>query len=138
MSDASLKTSILKGNLNRDGSLTNQICNQSTNLTIGLWNICVSNVCLDCKDQTGFFSTVSCNLVSDKRFNSVTKQIETYNPPIATLMLKGRKIVYLEKTWFTINHQCSDVLLFFNNVQTNQKLITDCEITITLLFQRIK
>jgi hypothetical protein len=138
MSDASIKTSILTGNLNREANLTKQICYQSTNLTIGLWNICVSNICFDCKDQTGFFSTVTCNLVRDKRFNSETKQIETYNPPLATVFLKGRKIVYLEKTWFTINHQCSDVLLSFFNVQTNQMLITDCEITVTLLFQRIK
>jgi hypothetical protein len=138
MSDAPIKTSVLNGNLNRGGTLSNEICQQSSNISLGLWNICLSTVCIDCKDSNGFFCSVSCNLVKDKRLNPETKQLETYNPTIATIFLKGRKIVYVEKTWFTINNQCSNVTLYFSNIQTKKLLVTDCEMNVTLLLQQMK
>jgi hypothetical protein len=138
MSDAPIKTSILNGNLNRNSTLSNQICEYSSNISNGLWNICFPTFCFDAKDQTGIFASVTCNLVKDKRFNPETKQLETYNPVLASLFLKGRKIVYIEKTWFTINNQCSDVVLYFTNIQTNRKVTIDCEMFVTILFQRVK
>jgi hypothetical protein len=138
MSNAPIKSSVLNGNLNTGGSLSSQICDQSSNISIGVWNICLSTICLDCKDPNGLFCEVSCNLVKDKRFNPETKQIETYNPSIATVFLKGRKIVYVEKTWFTVNNQCNDLKLFFTNIETNKQIVIDCRIFVTLLFQRMK
>ncbi len=139
MSDAPIKTSFLSGNLNQGGTFSSQICDQSTNISIGLWNICVSSVSLDCKDvPNGVFCSISCNLVKDKQLNSQSKVLEAYNPSIATLFLKGRKIVYLDKTWFTINNQCTDIKLFFFNIENNEKLTINCELFVTLLFQRIK
>jgi hypothetical protein len=132
MSDAPIKTYVLNGNLNRSSTLSIQICDQSSNIFVGLWNICIASVCIDCKDQNGVFSSVSCNLIKDKQFNSFL------NPPIATLFLKGRKIVYLDKTWFTINNQCPDVKLFFSNVQNNDTLNIDCELHVNILLQRVK
>jgi hypothetical protein len=137
MSDAPIKTSVLNGNLN-SGTLSSQICENSTNISNGLWNISFPTFCFDSKDQNGLFCSVSCNLVKDKRFNPQTKQLETYNPVLASLFLKGRKIVYIEKTWFTVNNQCSDIILYFTNMQTNRTLTIDCEMFVTILFQRVK
>jgi hypothetical protein len=137
MSDAPLKSKVLSGNIRR-ANLSSEICEQSTNISTGLWNICVASICLDTKDQNGLFCAVSCNLVKDKKLNANTKVLETYNPVIATVFLKGRKIVYLDKTWFTINNQCTEIKLFFSNIQTNEQIIIDCDLHVTVLFQRIK
>jgi hypothetical protein len=140
MSDNSVKTSYLNGNLINAGTLSSLICEQSTNISIGLWNLCISSVCLNYKDQdqNGVFCSISCNLIKDKRYNTETKQTESYNPSIGTFFLKGRKIVYVEKTWFTINNQCSNIQLLFFNAFSNEKLKIDCDLHVTLLFKRIK
>jgi hypothetical protein len=138
MSDAPIKTTYLKGNLNQGATFSSQICEQSTNISHGLWHICVSSICIDCKDPNGAFCSISCNLVKDKKLNSVSKIIEQCNPSIATVFVKGRKIVYVDKTWFIINNQCTDLKLFFSNIETNDRLLIDCELVVTLLLQRIK
>jgi hypothetical protein len=138
MSDAPIKTTFVNGNLLRGQTLSTQICEQSVNIAIGLWNICVSSICLNTKDQNGVFCSISCNLVKDKKINVITKNLETYNPAISTVFLKGKKIVYLDKTWFTINNQCTDLKLFFTNIETNGQIAIDCDIFVTVLFQRIK
>jgi hypothetical protein len=137
MSDAPVKNYFVSGNLNRQSFLTSKICDQSTNISLGLWHICITSICLDCKEPNGIFCTISCNLVTDKRLNFDSK-IETYHSPIATVFLKGRKIVYLEKTWYTINNQCSEIKLFFTNIHTGEVISTDCEIYVNVLFQRVK
>jgi hypothetical protein len=138
MSDAPLKTTFLSGNLQRQSDFLNHICDQSTNLSLGLWNICISSIFINTKDQNGVFCSISCNLVKDKRINVKTKNLETYNPSISAVFLKGRKIVYLDKTWFTINNQCTDLKLFFTNIETQEHIEMDCELYITVLLQRIK
>ncbi len=138
MSDAPIKTYVLTGNLNRRGTLSTELCQENTNISIGLWNMCISSICIDCKDQNGLFCTISCNLVKDKQLNPVTKVLQNSNSSIAAVFLKGRKIVYLDKTWFTINHQSSELKLFFSNFQNNELLFADCELFVTLLFQRVK
>jgi hypothetical protein len=132
MSDAPIKTYFMYGNLNTGGSLSKAICEQSTNITIGLWNICVDSICVDCKDQNGFFCAISCNLVKDKQLNTII------NPRIATVFLKGRKIIYLEKTWFTINNPSLEIKIFFTNIQTNEMISIDCDLNINILLQRVK
>jgi hypothetical protein len=138
MSDAPIKSYILTGNLNRRGLLSTELCQENTNISIGLWNVCVSSLCFDCKDLNGLFSKISCNLVIEKQLNPVTKMLETSNSNIGAVFFKGRKIVYLDKTWFTINHQSSELKLFFSNFQNNEPLLIDCEVYVTLLFQRVK
>jgi hypothetical protein len=137
MSDAPIKTYLLRGNLNRGRFFVTPICTESTNISIGLWNLCISSICLDTKDSNGVFCSILCNLVIDKQLNLESK-VETSNPPIATIFLKGRKIVYIDKTWFTINNQCSDIKLFFVNLQTQQPPLIDCELYVTVLLQRVK
>lgn len=137
MSDAPIKTYFVSGNLNSERVFSTLICDQSTNISIGLWKICISSICLDCKEVNGSFCSISCNLVTDKHLNSESK-VETYHPSIATLFLKGRKIVYLEKTLFIINNQCSEIKLFFTNVENRQPLSIDSYMCINVLFQRVK
>jgi hypothetical protein len=132
MSDAPIKTYFMTGNLNTDEYLSTAICEQSTNISIGLWNICIDSVCVDIKDQNGFFCSISCNLVKDKKFNTII------NPRIATVFLKGRKIIYLDKTWFTINNLCSEIKLFFTNIETQKILSINCDLHVNLLLQRVK
>jgi hypothetical protein len=138
MSDASLKTYTLSGNLNQKGILSTDICEENTNISVGLWNVCISSICINCQDQNGQFCAISSNLVKHKQLNKVSKVLENVNPSISNVFLKGRKIVYLDKTWFTINNQCSEIKLFFSNMENTELLLIDCELYVTVLFQRVK
>jgi len=67
-----------------------------------------------------------------------TNEIQSFFPYLSTFLLKGQKIVYLDKTWFTINNNSTQLRLFFTNLQTKQKVTNDCTIYVTVLLQRIK
>ena len=139
MSDAPIKTCFLKGQLKtlNQEFLSYNLCEKNVDISHGLWNICILNSCFDMKDTNGVFCGVSCNLVKELMYSD-TNEIKSFFPTIATFLLKGQKIVYLDKTWFTINNQSNQLRLYLTNIQNNKTISNDCTIYLTVLLQRIK
>jgi hypothetical protein len=83
---------------------------------------------------------VSCNLVKDLRLNNYKH--ETFNPPISTLLIKGKKdekkLQQIEQTWFEVNSPNSEVKFFFTNAETNLRIKNNCLVFVTCLLQQIK
>jgi hypothetical protein len=138
-SEAPIKTCFLKGQLKNNDQeyLYFNLCEKNVDISHGVWHLCITNCCFDMKETNGVFCGVSCNLIKELKFSD-SNEIQSYFPSIACFFLKGQKIVYLEKTWFTINNQSNQLRLFFTNLDTNKKIQSDCFIYISLLLQRVK
>jgi len=107
---------------------------------LGRWNIAVTTVCFDCKENINFFCTISSNFCVNTKFNEVG-DIVTYQQPLLTSLMNtkkdGKLILRSNPTWFEIN-RFSDVL--FLNLQddiTGQEIKANIDAIITIMFKRI-
>jgi hypothetical protein len=148
MSDAPIKSYVLRGNLNdlKNGNcLVYDFVNSECRL--GLWKICVLNVGYEILEETRVAGAVnqlvqiSTNFVRDHRFNNST--IENYSPSLVDFLLKGtkseKKLFTFDKTWFYVNCAGDQIKLYFlNSLNGNSLPLMNINIFITILLQKIK
>ena len=148
MSDAPIKTYVLRGNLTK---LTNGNCLvynfANHECRLGLWKICVLNVGYEILVDRKVTPTVnelvqiSSNFVRDHRFNNSI--VENYSPSLADIPLKGnkqeKKIIVIDKTWFYVNCPGDQLKLFFSN-SLNGNAIPSMNINlfVTILLQQVQ
>jgi hypothetical protein len=147
MSDAPIRTYVLRGNLSalKDNSLDYSFANNECRL--GLWKICVLNVGYEILVEKRVIANVnelvqiSSNFVRDHKYNNSV--IENYSPSLADFSLKGskfdKKIIAFDKTWFYVNCAGEKLRLFFSNSLDGESLASmNINIFVTILLQQMK
>ena len=138
MSDVPIKSFVLEGSLNLETFLDYQFANNETRN--GLWHMCVRDIAYTAVEELNLIVRLSTNLVKDFRLKNNRR--ETYNPAIATFLLKAKptkkKIFQLEPIWFEINCANSELKLYFTNAETNIVCSNNCKVFVTILMQQIK
>jgi hypothetical protein len=148
MSDAPVKTYVLRGNLNKltnEKYLTYNFVNSECRL--GLWKICVLNVGFEClvdkktNPTINEFVQISSNFVTDHKVeNSI---VVNYSPALADFLMKAnkaeKKLIVFDKTWFYVNCPGEQLRLSFSNSLNGSVLDSfNVNIFITVLLQQIK
>ena len=147
MSDAPLRTIVLRGNLlklTKDEFLSYRFANNECRT--GLWKICVLNVGYhivipDRAPPVSEFVQISSNFVKDHRFGS--EGVERYSTALCDFLMKGpkneRKLISFEKTWFYVNSAGDELNLYFLNSLNGLPLTKfNVNIFITVLLQQIR
>jgi hypothetical protein len=148
MSDAPIKTYVLRGNLNNLTSnqyLTYNFINSECRL--GLWKICVLNVGFEClvdkktNPAINEFVQISSNFVTDHRLDHSI--VENYSPALADFLMKAnkleKKLIVFDKTWFYVNCPGEQLKLSFSNSLNGDNLASlNINIFVTILLQQVK
>jgi hypothetical protein len=147
MSDAPIKTFILRGNLQKltkDEFLYYRFANNECRM--GLWKICVLNVGYHITSavpvsQISEFVQISSNFVKDHRF--VNSGNESYSVALCDFLMKGpkneRKLIQFDKTWYYVNCGGDELRLYFRNSMNGEQLpSTDINIFVTILLQQVR
>jgi hypothetical protein len=147
MSDAPIKSYVLRGNLSK---LTNGNCLvynfANSECRLGLWKICVLNVgyeiLVDKRESiVNELVQISSNFVRDNKFNNFI--VENYSPSLADFQLKGnkpdKKLFEFDKTWFYVNCAGDQLKVFFSNSLNGNSLPSlNVNLFITILLQQVK
>jgi len=137
MSEVQIKSFVLQGNLSTS-YLNYEFANNET--INGLWQMCIKDIAYSAVEDLNSIVRLSCNLVKDLRVENYRK--ETYNPVIATFLLKAKptekKIFQFEPFWFQINCANSELKLHFMDAESNLEISKDCKIFLTVLLKQIK
>jgi hypothetical protein len=144
MSDAPIKTFVLRGNLQRltkDEYLFYRFANNECRS--GLWKMCILNVGhrIEVPSPISQFVQISSNFVKDHRLTDGV--LESYSIALCDFLIKGRKndasIETFDKTWFYVNCAGDELRLYFSNSLTGVRLgPMNINIFVTILIQQVR
>lgn len=136
----SLKSVQIQKNILND-NLIYKLC-PSTEFSNGTWKIAIANVSFTSNEALNYICSITCNLVTAQKYSD-SFQVEFYEQPLNSFGLKvtdtnPRSIIrFATLQWFTINSLSNELKLSIINIETNEKISRNCNVTVTVLFQRI-
>jgi hypothetical protein len=102
--------------------------------------MCIKDVAYSSQEELNTIARLSTNLVKDLRIRN--NQKETYNPTIASFLLKAKlnenKIFQFEPFWFQINSPNNEFKLYVSDAETNLNITSKCKVFVTVLLQQTK
>jgi hypothetical protein len=137
MNKHSIKNVCLKGSLMSGLLKFNLVKNE---LREGIWQLSVREFGYVVKSKpASLFVQFSSNLIKDLREkNSV---IENFLPSIGSAKLEGKvnekKIVYFDPIWYQITTPDKEVCLYFKDPFDEKLVLSECEVFVTVLLQRL-
>ena len=150
MSDSSIKTLTLKGNL-KNNSISASLYPIS-DFSQGRWNICISQLIYHLRNEVKIDDVtqsvkeicgVSTNLVKTTKVNS-SNQLETVYQNLNLFLVQGQKNekrqVNFDKTWSLVNNFSEEIKLYISELTENSQTFSliECDFYIIVLLQRIK
>ena len=107
----------------------------------GVWNVAIANVGYESNENLNVFCTVSCNLVQSQKISD-SNQVISYQMPLTAFLIKtvatvasGSLSFYrFDPIWFRINSFSDQLRFTFTNPKTNQTLLDNCNVYLTVLF----
>ena len=116
-------------------------------IRMGTWNVSLKDICFTSAsaiDEVTLFCSVSTNLV-DGKFINKNNCLELFYPPLERFKFKLGLTIFKSPTWLTINSATPLTELYINffpeikkpNPPTRISNL-NCEVTVTLLFQRLQ
>jgi hypothetical protein len=136
MNKHSIKSLCLKGSLS-NGML--KYIFPKNELKEGIWQISVREFGYVLKSNVSTFVQFSTNVIKDLREKNYS--VENFLPVIGSAKLEGKanekKIVYFEPIWFQITTPDKEICLFFRNAFNEELIISDSEVFVTLILQRL-
>jgi hypothetical protein len=140
MSDIPIRSFTLKQQLQTSSVLRYQLVQSETKS--GLWQICIKDIAIIFYSDVNLIAYIESNLVKDLKYNNASGGLQSYHPKICSFALKGKvnekKLIQLEKNWFQVNAPNSDLKLYIRDVESDDLIIVNCELVVTVLMQRIK
>jgi hypothetical protein len=131
-----------KGNL-KSGYIS---CNYSPSfdLTRGLHEVRIQTIICDLKNAPEVVGTpigIALNFVKGYEFSQTSRRFEYVFSPLNIFSLEpsvNRKFEKtFEPTWTPINSLSDELRIFVRNLETNEPLICDCNVYLTILFRRV-
>lgn len=128
----------VSGNL-KQNNISYKLC-PNTEFSTGKWQISISVVCLEAKEDINTFCSITSNFSVENRFSS-KGELESYEQPLVTFQINLRKSGksvqrFSNPIWLNIN-RLSDEILFRFLQQPNETVLNfDCVAVINILFRR--
>jgi hypothetical protein len=150
MSDSSIKTLTLKGNL-KDNYISVRLY-PINDFSQGRWNMCVTQLIYHLKNDVEIKNVtqsvkeicgVSSNFVKGTKFNS-SNELETIYQNLNLFLLQGlkndKRQVNFDKTWSLINNFSEEIKLYISDLTEKSQTFSliDSDFYIIVLLQRIK
>jgi len=142
MSNAPIKTLLLKGNL-KNNFISAKLY-PVTEFTQGRWNFCVSQMIYYLKEDLvkDKICGISTNLIKGQVFNT-SNEIETVFQTLNIFLIQGKKnqkkLINFDKTWSLINNFSEDLNIYVSSIGNDDDISQiNCEVFILINLQRIQ
>jgi hypothetical protein len=137
------KTLYCKGNL-KSGYIS-VAYSPTLELSRGVHEIRVQTVLFDLTNAPESFGKpvgIALNFVKAYEFSQTKKKFEYIFSPLNICALEPSTAHKFEKTfeptWTVVNNLSDELRIFVRNLETNEPLICDCNVYVTILFRRIQ
>lgn len=132
---------LVKGNLKTNkGILSIVLANEE--IRSNLWQISFHECSFAVKEPINNILGFSTNFVKDVTFDETIKEKKNYFPILKQTALKAnatdKKVIRFEEAWFYINNSNEYFTVDVIDLETQKNINLDCEVFLTIIFQRVK
>jgi len=134
------KVFFLQGSLKSSGMVEANLPYED--LAFNKWQVAIGSLSIDNKEANSVNKLVllSTNLVKDYRVDKFSEK-QIWNPPIIHLKLmvaaNSSSSFSLSQTFFNITNYTSPIIFYFTDATTNQPLLKNINVYLTILFKKI-
>lgn len=102
--------------------------------------IAVGNISYRSSKKLNICAAITCNFVTERRYNLSEKRIEPYEVPLTVFQLKTSvtdtlQVFRITPIWFQMNSHSELMDFSIINLENNQRVIEDCEIIVTVFLK---